>query len=294
MGGGMTSKSFRDDAKLRVYTPTADTWSTMDTPTYHFALVIYHSQLVLVGGIKYVGERLGPLTNKLWSLSECGNWEETLPPMITKRHSASAVSRGDHLLVAGGTTFDPLDVVEVFVYSDHRWVNTQPLPIPCQNMKSVVFNGYWYLMGGSRDQNVYFVSLDLLIASCQPLGETSYEWKKLPGVLHGQFSPAVFGNRLTVVVGDCITQPNSAVLAYSPSIESWVHVGNVPLIGDSSTCTIGLPTGELIVIGSDNHIIVNLKGMIVLVCQFFKSGRMDCIIVTSPYTYMYVYEMTPI
>ena len=92
VGGGYTSGSNRDHARLNIYTPTTDTWSTMDTPVYFFALIIYHTQLVLVGGREYVGEgKVGPVTNKLWTLSQHDRWKKTLPPMTTKRCSASAV-----------------------------------------------------------------------------------------------------------------------------------------------------------------------------------------------------------
>ena len=50
VGGGWTSGSRRDIAKLYIHTPTTDTWSHINTPVYYFALVTYHSQLVLVGG----------------------------------------------------------------------------------------------------------------------------------------------------------------------------------------------------------------------------------------------------
>ena len=51
VGGGTTSSgSNRDDARLYIYTPTTDMWSAMDTPVCYFALIIYHSQQVLVGG----------------------------------------------------------------------------------------------------------------------------------------------------------------------------------------------------------------------------------------------------
>ena len=53
VGGGETSGSERDHARLYIYTPTTDMWGTMDTPVCWFTLTIYHSQLVLVGGLEY-------------------------------------------------------------------------------------------------------------------------------------------------------------------------------------------------------------------------------------------------
>ena len=71
VGGGGTSESVRDAARLYIYTPTTDTWSHINTRVSWFALITYHSQLVLVGGGNFVGEeRYGPVTNKLWTLTE--------------------------------------------------------------------------------------------------------------------------------------------------------------------------------------------------------------------------------
>ena len=68
VGGGATSGSLRDHARLYVYTPATDTWSKLDTPVYFFALTTYHSQLVLVGGKEYVGGNIeGKPTSKLWT-----------------------------------------------------------------------------------------------------------------------------------------------------------------------------------------------------------------------------------
>ena len=92
VGGGVAVGSNRDAARLYIYTPTTDTWNHIDTPVYQFALITYHSQLVLVGGLEYVGEwNGGPVTNKLWILTKNDQWRETLPPMTTKRWRASAV-----------------------------------------------------------------------------------------------------------------------------------------------------------------------------------------------------------
>ena len=56
VGGGVTFGSRRDHARLYIYSPATDTWTTLDTPVYRFALATYHSQLVLVSGLEYVGE----------------------------------------------------------------------------------------------------------------------------------------------------------------------------------------------------------------------------------------------
>ena len=249
VGGGWISGSYRDAARLYIYTPTTDTWSEIKTPIYWFALITYHSQLVLVCGREYVGEgSVGPVTNKLWTLTGHDQWRETLPPMTTKRYSASAVEFADNILVAGGydDEKESIDIVEV--YNGHRWTKAHCLPKPSYYMKSTLFNGHWYLMGGEgQGKEVYYASLDSLVASCQssekPLPSV---WKRFPDVPHEYSSTAVFGNRLIAVGGG--SPPSSSIHAYSSHTQSWVHVGDMP-VGLCYTCTAVLPTGELMVIG---------------------------------------------
>ena len=248
VGGGLTSGSYREYAKLYIYTPTTDTWSEIDTPVYRFVLITYHSQLVLVGGREYIGERGDvPVTNKLWTLTEHDQWRETLPPMTTKRYSASAVEFADNIIVAGGAdNWRGIDIIEV--YNGHHWAKAQCLPKPSSDMKSTVLNGHWYLMGGmGQGKEVCYASLDSLVASCQPSEKPLPSvWKRLPDVPHIRSSIAVFGNRLIAVEGGY--PPSSSIHAYSPHTQSWVHVGDMPVELDS-TCTAVLPTGELMVIG---------------------------------------------
>ena len=255
-GGGSTSGSIRNDARLYIYTPTTDTWNHINTSVYWFALVTYHSQLVLVGGLEYIGEgRVGPVTNKLWTLTEHDQWKETIPPMTTKRHWASAVDFADNILVAGGSddTGRSIDIVEV--YNGHHWAKAQCLCKPCSWMKSTVLNEQWYLMGGvTQGMEVYYASLDSLVASCQS-GEKPLlpVWKRLPDVPHDCPSTTVFGNRL-IAVGGGEHSPymySSSIHAYSSHTQSWVHVGDMP-VGLTSTCTAVLPTGELMVIGGQS------------------------------------------
>ena len=250
VGGETTIRSIREYARLYIYTPTTDTWSHINTPVYWFALITYHSQLVLVGGKEFVGDRgVGPVTNKLWTLTEHDQWRETLPPMTTKREHTSAVEFADNILVAGGgdDNWRNIDIVEV--YNGHHWAEGQCLPKPCYNMKSTVLNGHWYLMGGKgQGKEVYYASLDSLVASCRPSEKPlPFVWKRLPDVLHKLSCTAVFGNRL-VAIGGRYQLPSSSIHAYSPHTQSWVHIGDMP-VGLDSTCTAVLPTGDLLVIG---------------------------------------------
>ena len=242
LGGGMTSGNHRDDARLYVYTHTTDMWSMMETPVLWFALISYHSQLVLVGGRNYIDEKiLGPVTNKLWTKDK-HTWLKSIPPMTKGRYSASAVEFAGNILVAGGAD----NITDVEVYNGHHWTTIHHLPDPCQHMKSAVLNGHLYLMGGIlQGKRVYCAPLDIL---CKPSENPPPSlWKRHPDVPHEYFSPVVIGNRI-IAVGGGIGSPSSSIHAYSPHTQSWVHVGDMP-IGLGHTCTAVLPNGKLMIIG---------------------------------------------
>jgi hypothetical protein len=245
VGGGMTTGSFRSDARLYIYTPATDAWITLDTPVYWFGLTTYHSQLVLVGGRECGGENImGAATSKLWTLSEDGQWQETLPPMPTSCIYASAVSHGDHLLVITANN-------EIYVYNGHHWASAQHPPQQLYSMKSTIFSDHWYLMG--RGGIVYSASLDSLLASCQP-SETSQPsslWKRLTNAPSEWYYPAVFGNRLVAVGRRSIGIATLSLYAYSSLTQSWVDMGDIPSIPISliPPCAVLLPSNELMIVG---------------------------------------------
>ena len=246
--GGGEAGCKRYSASLYMYTPTTDRWSRINTPVYRFALTTYRSRLVLVGGKEYVGEGIdGPVTNKLWTLTERGQWSsESLPPMPTKCYHVSAVEFAGKILVAGGHKTNTLEV-----YNVGQWVKVLCLPESCCSlwMTSTVLDEHWYLMGGGvEEKEVYYASLESLVASCQSSEKTLPSlWKRLPDVPRKYSSIAVFGNRLIAVGGGKYPR-SSSIHAYSPHTQSWEHVWDLPF-GLAHTCAAILPTEELMVIG---------------------------------------------
>ena len=270
VGGGRTSLNKRDDARLYIYTPTTDSWTILDTesPVYRFALTIYHSQLVLVGGNEYVSETVdGSPTNKLWTLREHGQWQETLPPMPLHHgglaRKSSAVSHGDHLLVIS----DNYPNNKVYIYNGHHWASAQHPPDWLYLINSTIFNSHWYLMGRQglkfepQKTCVYSASLESLLASCQSseTSQPSSVWKRLADVPCEYCYPTVFGNRLVAVgVGLSSTTP---IYIYSSFTQSWVHVKDAPLLSsDAAPLVIVLPSNELIIVKGQTAWNLSVKG----------------------------------
>ena len=243
VGGGIILENKREDARLYIYNPATDEWTTLDTPVYRFGLTTYHSQLVLIGGKEYVGENIeGEPTNKLWTLSEDSQWQETLPPMPTPCGNPSAVSHGDHLLVISGD----YPTNKVYVYNGHHWASAQQPPQLLHSINFTIFNGHCYLMGSGGIVNS--ASLDSLLASCQP-SETSQPsslWKRLTDAPSSWSHPAVFGNRLVAVGRRSTVTDTSSLHAYSSLTQSWVHMGDFPISSTYYT-TSCLSSSELMI-----------------------------------------------
>ena len=114
LGGSTKCVAFGDKVYIYEYTRLyvsndLNTWTLLpELPDPYGTLTTYRSQLVLVGGIERTGTAFNPTTatNKLWTLSEAGvhEWQESLPPMPTKRCRPAVVSATDPecLIVIGG------------------------------------------------------------------------------------------------------------------------------------------------------------------------------------------------
>ena len=204
VGGGVTlrtyksgnKRSFRDAARLYSYLPEKDEWieKPINTPTYYFALAVYHSQLVIASGCEYQGQdKVGPHTNKVWTiLPESGEKREDIPPMNIKRHSATGISTGDHLVVAGGLGINGVELKSVEVYNGHEWSPSRELPRACWHMKCTLYKGCLYLMGGvGQGQKVYYIEIEHLIANCTTASDLTTSsgleektWKKITSIPH--------------------------------------------------------------------------------------------------------------
>ena len=248
--GGRPSSNKRVAARLYIYTPASDTWDSMEAPVYNFALTVYHSQLVLMGGweYEYVDEDdIWRPSNKVWTLGEDGQWQTTLPPLETASTDALAVSHGDHLFV--------IDSVGVYIYNGHSWARAQrrTTGLTMPPTKSTVIDGCWYVM--SINGEVRYASLDSLIASSGPsqTPRSSSVWERLPNTPVGGCSPVKFGNRLIAVGG-------RTIYGFSPVRQSWVEVGDVPHIS-AVPSVIVLPSNELMVMYNFNTYKVTLKGL---------------------------------
>ena len=257
IGGGDTEQD--DPTSICVYDFTNDLWHVLKSPSSCSALTTYQGRLVLIGGWD---ASTGRYTNQLWVL-QCDEktWTQPLPPMSTPRCWASALSINQYIFVAGGIDEDysSLDIVEV--YDGQQWSRAQSLPGAGCRLKSALYNGHWYLIGGQHSfkseikiysQKVFRTSLtvyqkNIVEASVK---SASISWEILEETPLKCSAAVVYGNQLLCVGGQQHNDlPASAIFAYSPNAgKSWTKVGDLP-VGLCLASAIVLPNAHLLVAG---------------------------------------------
>ena len=229
-----------------------DQWTKLPEYTAkYFAMTSLANRLVLVGG---QDTRNNKRTNQL-SVFGSGEWTHPYPPMNIARHSSTAVSFNNHIIVAGGyddkgRTSSSVEVLDV---ASRRWHIAQSLPNPRSELKSTLIGNTLYLMGGfgSPTKTVHHVDLDELIAKALSNLDTPTIWQTLQEVPLIWSAPLSIGRSL-LAVGGANNRMNrsSSIHLYQPHTRRWVKVGDLPTARDCCTCSV-LPSGEVIVAGGE-------------------------------------------
>ena len=189
---------------------------------------------------------------QVWVLQEDQKtWGQSLPALPTARYRPSAVSYQNHLIVSGGKDSKLRYVNVTEVYNGCEWTSTEPLPKCSSHMKSTCHDNTYYLIGGLNQGNsVFYAPLQSLLPLDPQSPTPEAVWKTLPDIAYYFSSIASFGGVLVVVGGKDISSwtRSSSLCVYSPLTRSWLRIGEMPITVDS-TCTITLPTGDMLVIG---------------------------------------------
>ena len=254
IGGGMTMTP-EYDTKITVFNYKTETVRELETPgpTCWSALAIFQGKLVLIGG--FLTTKQLP-TNEIWALQYDGyTWYQPFDQLATPCWGASAVSKGEYLIVAGGVEYHPkhpLSIVQIYNVKSRVWTTVKTLPSGCYFLKTVLHNDTWYL-GGGRWQNreVFYTSLESLISAASADHSVTDVWGKLPINMTARvFSLAVLEGQLLAIGG--IVQaggPTREIRVYDE--RSWVHVDSFPVACDS-TCSVSLSsTKEVLFLGGN-------------------------------------------
>ncbi len=248
VGGGVTDGS---DYTLFMYQFKPDSWGTVKTPTRFYALAVYQDHLVLAGG--YLPSSYTP-SDQLWLTDNPQHtFKQTIPPMNTPTHGATAITTEEHLIIAGGSDgHNHLTTVQV--YSGKQWALAQPLPVAAACIKYTILNDTLYLIGGyNQGEKVFYTSLPALLGSVHqlktPQESTPTVWNTLTDAPLESSSIAVLRSELVAIGGGGYLSPSLSLHMYSQHTHRWEEMEATLPQPLHSTCSITLPTGELMVIG---------------------------------------------
>lgn len=256
VGGGSTGDSIADSLIFEYSPPPRNCWTPLPSVgATCFGLCRLEGELVAVGGI--IGTSVTGSAVVFDSFTK--RWKNSLPPLDAPRHSPSCASVQSAMLVCGGMSpeGEVLSSVEVMKSDTFQWYTAGYLSRSatlCYSSPVAVYDTL-YLLGGygsstanSSSNKVHSSPVDLMLSYS---GMTPYAWSAMPATPHYQSTAAAIGSCLVSLGGSsCAYTPpvHRTIYAYSPSSNSWVYVGDLPLEICHGTA-VSLPNNEFYVMG---------------------------------------------
>lgn len=260
-GGGMAADN--DKYLVYCYESSQVQWFTLPPlPVRYFRLGQVEGRLVAVGGLSKATREFCSVVYTFDERSR--KWKQTLPPMPTARHSPVVVSFESALVVAGGTKEGEVyaNVVEIYVSGSSQWFRTDPVPAPCQSMSAAASANTFFTVGGYEHPSflsqAWCASVDDLIRNAVPANQAINSsssphsaWKVLPNTPTYTPAAAALAGSFLAIGGYNTPKGDIAqkeIFMYSPSTESWIHIGDLPE-PRSNAMTVMLSSTEILVIG---------------------------------------------
>ena len=216
------------------------------------------SSLIISNNMSFYNQHTGKWTNK--------------SPMPTARQQPTVISQPTCLVVAGGLTsltsatcYDCTNVVEIFCTITSQWSQANSLPIACSFQSGGVNNGMVHLIGGRdgtrRLQKTFVASLHKLMGKTtvtpslhtQEASTNKSVWSEATDTPAYDSAAFVFLDVVLALGGAAsadltIKQRVRSIYAYSVSISTWIHVGELP-VALSGACVVAISPVEFLVIG---------------------------------------------
>ena len=230
-----------------------DKWTELEPSRYpEFCMAVVRDILTAIGGC----HKDGFGTNHLLCLAGA-KWEEVLPPMLTKRVRAAAVTTPNHLVVAGGRSkfgSGALCGVEILDLDSLQWSSASSSPEALQYPHMTLCGEDLYL---SEHNTIFSCSVEELLKSCKPASANSSDgdsvWTKLTDIpVHFNTSLATLDGHVLAIGGRNLHDaPTGAIHSYNKSTNSWSVIGEMPT-PRSLTLVAVLPSNELIAVGGQD------------------------------------------
>ena len=260
---GASTQLVEEETPVYCYDLLQNKWSTLPPLNIRrFSPGHIDDKLVTLGGMKLPPSK--ERVNEMYTFVETtGKWKKVHSPMPTARSSPIVFSLDNALVVAGGYSYKDgrkvvENVVEVFKVKESQWYRANKLPTSLQrvHMFGTVLNNELYLIGGLRVGATYSKVLstsvtDLINNAVPSNRKTDHgdvdipptNWRTLPDTPSNKSAVTSIGGLLITLGGE-----ENTIHMYSPSIDSWVHVGSLPELRLLTTVSVLSPL-EILVIG---------------------------------------------
>ena len=239
-------------------------WKTRfpKSPTMHFGLGELEGKLVVVGGQREAEDKQMIITGEVFVLDENESWsKDVIPPMKIPRMRVCVVSFKGHCIAACGglvekSSRDCSLAVEIYRSDIKEWCTIDPLPAPRAALRATVIHKTVYLLGGFCPDLTGVSERDCVSIEMENLFQADSSsprlWKTdfTETPCHSSAPANICGSLLTIggAQNRQTRAPMDAICAYSPVVNKWYHIDNLPVKLSSAT-SITLSSGELVVVG---------------------------------------------
>lgn len=245
------SAASQDEYTVYSYDPQGDKWSTLPPLTIrYFGLGQINEELVAIGGVKKGADE--PANEVHVYDAKLERWKQMIEAtMPSARAFPSVMSVQLGLIVASGLVElyddDYTDVVEIFQADISQWYKADPLPKVYSFLSTVVIGNMCYALGECKHLDLgdttcpraLYASVDDLISNAVPTNQTFHRdpsdahsvWKMLPHPPSYQPAAAMLDDYLVAIGGWQVSKEGARkkeVYAFSPSMNSWVHISDLP------------------------------------------------------------------
>ena len=239
-------------------------WKTRfpKSPTMHFGLGELEGKLVVVGGQREAEDKQMIITGEVFMIDESELWSrDIIPPMKIPRMRACVVSYKGHCIAACGglevkSSRDCSSEVEIYRSDIKEWCTVNPLPAPRAALRATVIHKTVYLLGGFcpdltgvSERDCVSIDLENLFQADSTLPRLwKTDFAETP--YHSSAPANICGSLLTIggAQNRQTQAPTDAICAYSPVMNKWYHIDNLPVKLSSATA-FTLISSEAVVVG---------------------------------------------